>query len=79
MTGVLIKTVRGIFDFRKATWLRAVIVNPVSITEQSHITQTLLGTGIIASYLVLVELWNSNGSKNTDDCNDNQQFYEGEA
>ena len=49
MTGVLIKTVRGIFDFRKATRLRAVIVNPVSIAEQSHITQSLLGTGIIAS------------------------------
>ena len=71
MTGVLIKTVRGIFDFRKVTWLRAVIVNPVSIAEQSHITQSLLGTGIIASYLVLVELWNSDGSKDADDCNDN--------
>ena len=59
--------------------LLIVIVNPVSIAEQSHITQTLLGTGIIASYLVLVELWNSDSSKNTDDGNDNQQFYEGEA
>jgi len=79
MIGVLIKTVRGIFDFRKATFLRAVIVNPVSIAEQSHITQSLLGTGIIASYLVLVELGNSDSSKNTDDRNYNQQFYEGEA
>ena len=79
MTGVLIKTVRCIFDFRKATLLRAVIVNPVSIAEQSHITQTLLGTGIIASYLVLVELGNSDSSKNADDGNDNQQFYECEA
>jgi hypothetical protein len=72
MTGVLIKTVRGIFDFRKATFLRAVILNPVSIAEQSHITQTLLGTGIIASNLVLVELGNSDGSKDADDGNDNQ-------
>ena len=39
----------------------------------------LLGTGIIASYLVLVELWNSDSSKNTDDCNYDQQFYESEA
>jgi len=47
--------------------------------EQSHITQSLLGTGIIASYLVLVELWNSDSSKDADDRNDNQQFYEREA
>ena len=47
--------------------------------EQSHITQSLLGTGIIASYLVLVELGNSDSSKNADDRNDNQQFYECEA
>ena len=79
MTGVLIKTVRGIFDFRKATWVRAVIVNPVGIAEQSHITQSLFGTGIIASYLVLVELGNSDGSKNTDDGNYNQQFDECET
>ena len=79
MTGVLIKTVRGIFDFRKATCLRAVIVNPVSIAEQSHITQSLLGTGIIASYLVLVELGNSDSSKDADDRNYDQQFDEGEA
>ena len=79
MTGVLIKTVSGSHDFRKAAFLRAVIVNPVSIAEQSHITQTLLGSGIIASYLVLVELGNSDSSKNTDDCNYDQQFYECEA
>ena len=69
MTGALIKTVGGIFDFRKATFIRAVIVKPVGIAEQSHITQRLLGSGIIASYLVLVELGNSDGSKNTDDGN----------
>jgi len=76
---VLIKTVSGSYDFRKATCLRAVIVNPVSIAEQSHITQTLLGTGIIASYLVLIELWNSDSSQDADDCNDNQQFDECET
>ena len=79
MTGVLIKTVRGIFDFRKAAWLRAVIVNPVSIAEQSHITQSLFGTGIIASYLVLVELGNSDGRQDTDDSNYDQQSYECEV
>ena len=79
MTGVLIKTVRGIFDFRKATFIRAVIVNPVGIAEQSHITQTLLDSGIIASYLVLVELRNSDSSQNADDGNYNQQFDEREA
>ena len=31
---------------------------------------------IIASYLVLVELGNSDGSKYADDRNYNQQFYE---
>ena len=79
MTGVLIKTVRGIFDFRKAAFIRAVIVKPVSIAEQCHITQSLFGTGIIASYLVLVELGNSDGSKDANDCNDNQQCDECEA
>ena len=34
---------------------------------------------VIASYFVLVELGNSDGSKDADDCNDNQQFYEGET
>jgi hypothetical protein len=71
MTGVLIKTVRGIFNFRKATRLRAVIIKPVSIAEQSHITQNLFGTGIIASYLVLVELGNSDGSKDANNRNYN--------
>ena len=79
MTGVLIKTVRGIFDFRKASFVRAVIVNPVSIAEQSHVTQTLLGTGIIASYFVLVELGNSDSGKNADDCNYNQQLDQGKT
>ena len=54
--------------FRKTTFLRAVIVNPVSIAEQSHITQSLLGTGIIASIFVLVELGDSDSSK---DANNN--------
>ena len=44
-----------------------------------HITESLFGMSIVASYLVLIELWNSDSSKNTDDCNYNQQFYEGEA
>jgi hypothetical protein len=34
---------------------------------------------IITSDLVLIELGNSDSSKNTDDGNDNQQLYEGEA
>ena len=71
MIGVLIKTVRGSYDFRKAACLRAVIVNSVSIAEQSHITQSLFGTGIIASYFVLVELGNSDSSKDANDCNYN--------
>ena len=79
MTGVLIKTVRGIFDFRKAAFLRAVIVNPVSIAEQSHITQTLLGTGIIASDFVLVELGNGDSGKNANDRNYNQQLNQGKT
>jgi len=62
-----------------AASLRAVIVNPVSIAEQTHITKSLFGVSIIASGSVLVELGNSDSSKNTDDCNDNQQFYECEA
>ena len=44
-----------------------------------HVTESLFGVSIVASYLVLVELWNSDGSKNTDDRNYNQQFYECEA
>jgi len=44
-----------------------------------HILQSLLGVSIIASYLVLVELWNSDSSKNADDGNYNQQFDECEA
>jgi len=39
----------------------------------------LFGMSIVASYLVLVELGNSDGSKDADDGNDNQQFYECEA
>ena len=34
---------------------------------------------VIASYLVLVELGNSDSSKDADDRNYDQQFYEGEA
>ena len=34
---------------------------------------------VIASYLVLVELGNSDGSKDADDSNYNQQFYECET
>ena len=44
-----------------------------------HILQSLLGMRIIASYFVLVELGNSDSSKDADDRNYNQQFYEGEA
>ena len=76
---VLVKSVSSSFDFRKVTSLGGVGVNPVSIAEQSHITQSLLGTGIIASYFVLVELWNSDSSMNADDCNDNQQCDECET
>ena len=39
----------------------------------------LLGMRVIASYLVLVELWNADASKDADDCNYNQQFYECET
>jgi len=39
----------------------------------------LFGVGVVASYPVLVELGNSDSSKDADDCNYDQQFYEGEA
>ena len=38
-----------------------------------------VSNGIIAFDLVLVELGNSDSSKNADDGNHNQQFYEGET
>jgi hypothetical protein len=44
-----------------------------------HILQSLFGMRVVASYLVLVELGNSDGSKDADDCNDDQQLYECEA
>ena len=34
---------------------------------------------IVSSNFVLGVLWNTDASKNTDDGNDNQQFYECEA
>jgi hypothetical protein len=37
-----------------------------------HILQSLFGVSIVASDLVLVELWNSDSSKNTDDSNYDQ-------
>jgi len=47
---------------------------------QKHSThKNAKGFTLIASYLVLVELWNSDSSKNTDDRNDNQQFDECET
>jgi len=34
---------------------------------------------VVASYLVLIELWNSDSRQYTDDCNYDQQFYECET
>ena len=76
---VLIKSVSGVFDFRKVTCLQGISINPVSIAEQIHITQSLLGTGIIASYPVLIELGNGDSGKDADDGNCNQHFYECET
>ena len=44
-----------------------------------HILQSLFGMSIVASDLVLVELWNGDSGKNADDGNYDQQFYECEA
>ena len=41
--------------------------------------ESLLGMSIVASYLVLIELWNSDSSKDADDRNYDQQFYECET
>ena len=78
-TCVLVKTVSNSFDFRKIATLGRVCVKPVSIAEQMYILQSSFGVSIVASYLVLVELWNSDSSKDADDGNYNQQFYECEA
>jgi hypothetical protein len=44
-----------------------------------YILQSLLGVSIVSSNFVLVELGNSDSSKDADDRNDDQQFYECEA
>ena len=78
-TCVLIKTVSGIFDYWEITSLGRVGIQPVSIAEQMYILQSSFGVSIIASDFVLVELGNSDSSKDADDRNYNQQFYECEA
>ena len=77
--GVLVKTVSGIFDYREVTPLRGVSVSPVSIAEQMNIMESLLGMSVIASDFILGVLWNADASKDADDGNYNQQFYECEA
>ena len=76
---VLVKTVSNFFDFRMVAPLKRIGVQLVSIAEQMHILQSLFGMSIVTSDLVLVELGNSDSSKNTDDRNDNQQLDECEA
>ena len=76
---VLVKTVSGIFDYREIASLFGVGVKPIRIAQFMHITKSLFGVSIVSSDFVLGVLWNTDASKNTDDRNDNQQFYECEA
>ena len=76
---VLVKTVSGIFDYREIASLFGVGVKPVSIAQFMHITKSLLGVSIVSSDFILCVLWNADASKDADDRNDNQQFYECEA
>ncbi len=60
-------------------FIRARSFSPVNFAGHIHITKSLLGMSIISSDFILGVLRNADGSNNTDDCNDNQQFNECEA
>ena len=76
---VLVKPVSGIFDYREIASLFGVGVNPVGIAQFMHVTKGLFGMSIVSSNFILRVLWNADASKNADDGNYDQQFYECEA
>ena len=67
------------FGFGKVAFIRGRSFSPVNFAGHIHITKSLLGMRIVASYLVLVELGNSDSRQNADDCNYDPQFYECET
>ena len=73
------KKLSSSFDFRKVASLKSIGIQPVSITEQMHILQSLLGVSIVGSDFILRVLRNADASQDADDRNYNQQFDECEA
>ena len=60
-------------------YLRGVMLKPVSLAQHMHITESLLGMGVIAPDLVLVVLRNGDNRQDANDRNCNQHFQEREA
>ncbi len=75
----LAESVSNILNDGKVASLRGVHVKPESVAVQKYVLESLLGMGVVSPDLVLVELRDSDSSKNTDNRYYDQQFYECEA
>ena len=65
--------------FLKVAFIRGRSFSPVNFASHIHITKSLFRMSIISSDFILRVLRNADGGNNTDDCNYDQQFDEGEA
>ena len=75
----LAESVSDILNDGKVASLLGVHVKPESVAVQKYVLESLLGMGVVSPDLVLVELRDSDSSKNTDNRYYDQQFYECEA